>query len=140
MGRAVVVRAAWADGEPNDWQQSDNRPGNGPGPTETRAGGLGEDCVMAFACSNALNRGCNAATEHLHESDDAKSTKEHRDEINGYRRWAITMLAVGSLGCSLAALLACLASVTSGQALVASATSTADEGHATAALRPPTRT
>ena len=90
---------------------------------------------MAFACSNALNRGCNTATEHLHESDDAQSTKEDRDEINGYRRWAITMLAVGSLGCGLAALLACLASVTSGQALLASATSTADEGQAKAALR-----
>lgn len=129
-------RTAWGDGEPNDWQASDNRPGNGPGPSGTQAGGLGEDCVMAFACSNALNRGCNAATEHLYESDDAQSTKDDRDEINDYRRWAITMLAVGSLGCGLAALLACLASVMSGKA---SATSTADEDQAKANLGSPMR-
>eukprot|EP01043_Picozoa_sp_COSAG02_P058915 COSAG02_NODE_7414_length_3025_cov_59.395967_4_plen_96_part_00 len=94
---------------------------------------------MAFACSNALNRGCNAATEHLHESDDAQSSKKDRDEINNYRHWAITMLAVGSLGCGLAALLACLASVMSGQALLTSATGTADEHQAKAYLGSPMR-
>ena len=114
-----LVWTAWADGEPNDWQESDHTRDHAPGPTEAGAqGNPGEDCVMAFACSHALNRGCNAPTEHLHDSNDAQAVKEDRDEINDYRRFAIAMLAVGSLGCGLAAMLACVASVASGQALL----------------------
>ena len=126
-----LVWTAWADGEPNDWSQTANRPGNGPGPS-ANDGSLGEDCVMAFACNNALNRGCNAATKHLRESHDSQVIKEDREEINDYRRWATAMLAVGSLGCGFAALLACVASVASGQSLLIrarSGTSTVDADH-----------
>lgn len=49
---------AWADGEPNDWSQSEDQRNHGPGPTRPDdRGNPGEDCVVAFACSNPMNRG-----------------------------------------------------------------------------------
>ena len=118
---SALVWTAWADGEPNDWRRSDNQRNHGP--SSGQGGDLGhpgEDCVMAFACSNPMNRGCNADTRHIadEESDAALAAEAVRDERTTYRRLAVAMLAVGILGCGLAAMIACLASVVSGQSLL----------------------
>ena len=69
-----------------------------------------------------LRTGCNADTEHVSdESTEAQAKSELAEaEVNSWRRLAVTMLAVGSLGCGIAAVLACVASVVSGQALLSS--------------------
>jgi hypothetical protein len=49
---------AWADGEPNDWRRSESQRDHAPGPAQGGdQGSPGEDCVLAFACSNPMNRG-----------------------------------------------------------------------------------
>jgi len=115
-----LVWTAWADGEPNDWRRSENQRNHAPGPGQGGdLGHPGEDCVLAFACTNPMNRGCNADTRHIadEESDDALVAEAVRDDRVFYRRLAVAMLAVGSLACGLAAMLACLASVVSGSLL-----------------------
>ena len=73
--------------------------------------------VMAFACSNQLNRRCNSDTRYT--ADAAAAVAEGGSEAaSSWRKITMACIAIGAVGCGVAALLACMISMLSGSSLL----------------------
>ena len=72
--------------------------------------------VMAFACSNQLNRRCNSDTRYTGAA--AAAVAEGGSEASSWRKITMACIAIGAVGCGVAALLACTVSMLSGSSLL----------------------
>ena len=83
-----------------------------------------KDCVMAEPCAGSMDTDCNADTQCLLEgcadSDEASSDSTAQERRVEFRRLALALLAAGSCACAAAALLGCVSSIFSGQAVLGS--------------------
>ncbi len=96
------------------WESDEPRTSDEPGR---------KDCVMAEPCAGSMDTDCNADTQCVSDGcDNAEPTSDSTVQQRRvqFRRLALALLAAGSCACAAAALLGCVSSIFSGQAVLGS--------------------